>query len=380
MTRLLAGFVWDGTCGGIDAYLVAFARLAASEGVRVDFLTNEYAPGFAAKLEEMGHRLYEIATLHDRRSQRSTIEALNQKNDYDAAYFNVSTALMLPVVQAAHRAGIARVVVHAHAAGNDQASPLRRAVFDAGNALFRPALRRAASLMVACSSDAGRWLFGNKALSEGRVHVVPNPVDTRSCAFDPAVRERMRERLDVKDRYVVGSVTAMKAIKNPLFMVEAFARFRDACENAVLVVAGDGELADEVRRHAELTLPAGSWRLLGKREDVPALLQAFDCFMLTSLKEGLSIATIEAQSAGLPCLVSTGVPKEASAAPPLVRRLPLSAGPQAWAGELGRLWQTRRDYPSTRQGWVQNVEAAGYSADSPLAVLRMIESLVRESI
>ena len=65
----------------------------------------------------MGHGLYEIATLHDRSSQRATIAALHKENHYDAVYLNVSTALMLPVAKAARSAGIAHVVVHAHAAG-----------------------------------------------------------------------------------------------------------------------------------------------------------------------------------------------------------------------------------------------------------------------
>lgn len=195
MTRLLTGFVWDGTCGGIDAYLVAFARAAAREGVRVDFLTNERSDAFAEELSRMGHGLYEIATLHDLPSQQATIAALHGENGYDAAYFNVSTALMLPAAKAALRAGVERVVVHAHAAGLDEASLARRAVLRAGNALCRPALRRAASLRVACSRDAGRWVFGGRAVREGAVSVVPNPVDARACAFDGQARMRVRGEL-----------------------------------------------------------------------------------------------------------------------------------------------------------------------------------------
>lgn len=282
MTRLLTGFVWDGTCGGIDAYLVAFARAAAREGVRVDFLTNERSDAFAEELSRMGHGLYEIATLHDLPSQQATIAALHGENGYDAAYFNVSTALMLPAAKAALRAGVERVVVHAHAAGLDEASLARRAVLRAGNALCRPALRRAASLRVACSRDAGRWVFGGRAVREGAVSVVPNPVDARACAFDGQARMRVRGELGLDGRFVVGSVTAMKAIKNPLFLVDAFRKLLASRGDAVLVVVGDGEMAGEVRAHAERLLPAETYRFMGKRDDVPALLQAFDAFVLPS--------------------------------------------------------------------------------------------------
>ena len=265
---------------------------------------------------------------------------------------------MLPVAKAARSAGIAHVVVHAHAAGVDEASWLRRMAFVAGNAVCRPALRRTASLHIACSRAAARWLFGGGALRAGMVHVVPNPVDARACAFDSGVRSLVRDELGVEGRFVVGSVTAMKPVKNPLFLVDVFAELLALRADAVLVVAGGGEMENEVHAHAERTLPASAYRLVGKRDDIPALLQAFDAFVLPSHREGLSISTIEAQAAGLPCVVSEGVPEEAVAVPGLVRRFPLSAGARAWACELARLGEgdgvSRR-----RQGCAADVEAAG---------------------
>lgn len=327
----------------------------------------------------MGHGLRQIATLRDHASQRATIKALHFENHYDAAYFNVSTALMLPVVQAAQEAGIPHVIVHAHAAANDQTSPARLLVLDAGNAAMRPVMRRLPSLKLACSAAAGRWLFGKRAMNAGEVHVVPNPVDVRACAFDLEVRKCMRKELGVENGLVVGSVTSMKAVKNPLFLIDVFRKFLVQRSDAVLVVVGDGEMAEEFRSGAERLLPKGSYRLLGKRSDVPALLQAFDAFLLTSHKEGLSIATVEAQAAGLPCLVSDGVPQEAAAVPGLVCRLPLADGPQAWADELAALCAAGRS-PEARRGGARHVEAAGYSLRSPQVVLRMIQSHTRESI
>ena len=49
----------------------------------------------------------------------------------------------------------------------------------------------------------------------------------------------------------------------------------------------------------------------GLREDVSDLLQALDGFAMPSLMEGLPVALVEAQAAGLPCVVSDGVSKEA---------------------------------------------------------------------
>ena len=69
---------------------------------------------------------------------------------------------------------------------------------------------------------------------------------------------------------------------------------------------------------------------LGVREDVPALLHAMDVFCMPSLYEGMPLAVLEAQAAGLPCLVSNGVPKDCLQTP-RARQLPLSAPPSKWA-------------------------------------------------
>ena len=51
-----------------------------------------------------------------------------------------------------------------------------------------------------------------------------------------------------------------------------------------------------------------SVQFLGVREDVADILQAFDLFLLPSLFEGLPVTMIEAQAAGLPCVISDKVP------------------------------------------------------------------------
>ena len=61
------------------------------------------------------------------------------------------------------------------------------------------------------------------------------------------------------------------------------------------------------------------------------MLGAFDCFLFPSRWEGLGLALVEAQAAGLRCFVSTAVPLDAVVIPSLVQQFPLSAGPELWA-------------------------------------------------
>ena len=48
----------------------------------------------------------------------------------------------------------------------------------------------------------------------------------------------------------------------------------------------------------------------GIRSDVPELMQAMDVFLFPSLYEGLPVTMVEAQAAGLPCVISTSIPDD----------------------------------------------------------------------
>lgn len=81
-------------------------------------------------------------------------------------------------------------------------------------------------------------------------------------------------------------------------MLEAMARQQEG----ILWIAGEGPLEEELRARAE-TLQARV-RFLGLRGDVPALMNACDGFVLSSVVEGLPMVLLEAAHAGLPCITT----------------------------------------------------------------------------
>ena len=101
----------------------------------------------------------------------------------------------------------------------------------------------------------------------------------------------------------------------------------------MLLLVGDGDLRAEMEQKAASLDISSNVIFTGIRADVPDLLQAMDCFVFPSLYEGLPVTMIEAQAAGLPCIVSDGVPEECVKTD-LVRHLPLSAGAAYWAKEI----------------------------------------------
>jgi glycosyltransferase involved in cell wall biosynthesis len=120
-------------------------------------------------------------------------------------------------------------------------------------------------------------------------HVVPLGIDLdRFAAAQPALR---------KDGPVVGNVARLAPQKDHATLIEAA---RQLPEGVRVVVVGDGELRGELERRAD-GLPV---ELVGAREDVPELLASFDVFAFPSLFEGLCLAVIEAQAAGVPVVAT----------------------------------------------------------------------------
>jgi glycosyltransferase involved in cell wall biosynthesis len=120
----------------------------------------------------------------------------------------------------------------------------------------------------------------------------------------PAARERARRALGVPvEGTVIGAVGRLTYQKAPEDFVAAVRAVGRPGVTGVWI--GDGELADRVRRMAARQ-PVVPVVLAGERADVPALLPAFDVFLLPSRYEGLPTVVVEAMACGIP-VVATAV-------------------------------------------------------------------------
>jgi glycosyltransferase involved in cell wall biosynthesis len=116
-------------------------------------------------------------------------------------------------------------------------------------------------------------------------------------------RAAVRAELGVREGAVlllsVGSLTAQK---NHRLLIESIARMDET--NVIVAVAGEGPLRDELEKAVRDTGLKGRVALLGRRLDVPDLLDAADVFVLSSDYEGLPITVLEAMASEVPCVAT----------------------------------------------------------------------------
>jgi glycosyltransferase involved in cell wall biosynthesis len=125
-----------------------------------------------------------------------------------------------------------------------------------------------------------------------RSHVVPLGIDLGRFASGSRVL----------DGRIVGNVARLAEQKGHRDLVAAARIVLEGHPEVRFVVAGDGELREELQQLAQ---PLGDrFSFLGARDDVPDLLASFEVFAFPSRFEGLCLAVIEAQAAGVPVVAT----------------------------------------------------------------------------
>lgn len=235
------------------------------------------------------------------------------------------------VVQAAGRVGIAHRIVHSHGDLRPlvgRASLLRRWYWRHTAGL----IARHATGGLAVSARAADDLFGSQWPQDARWQVFPTAIDLRPFER-PVDRGEVRRELGLSPAaLVVGHVGRFAPEKNHVQIVEVFQQVRRRRADARLVLVGDGPLRSAVEGRVRAAGLAGDVIFTGLVEEVSRVMRgAMDVFVFPSLVEGLGLAVLEAQAAGLPIVMSDDVPVDACAIPKLIRRLSRAEPAAVWA-------------------------------------------------
>ncbi len=169
---------------------------------------------------------------------------------------------------------------------------------------FSFALGRTAAVAAVCQAAAKR-MVADRIVPAGLVRVVPNGICVREFAGRDT-RDARRQMAVPDDGLVIGTVGRLNWAKDHAFLLHAFREFPWKSLNAFLVIIGEGQEHETLKRlAAELELEERV-KFLGDRADVAYLLPGMDIFVLSSRTEGYSVALLEACAAGM-AIVATDV-------------------------------------------------------------------------
>jgi glycosyltransferase involved in cell wall biosynthesis len=321
--------------GGIENWLMQLLRVVDRRRYQMDFLVLDGRPSaHDREIRQLGRNLLPCPAARNPWSfARDFARVLGTQAPYDVVHSHVYSFTGL-ILRIAARLGIPLRIAHAHA---------DRRMLEAGAGLVRRCqlrlmkawIDRYAVVKLATSGGAAEDLFGAGWRRDPKVRVVHCGLDLAPFRIRPD-RAEIRGRLRLPaDALVIGHVGRFDPEKNHAFLVEVAAEAIKRNDRVRLLLVGDGPRRGEIERRVTALGIAERVLFAGERDDVPALLSAaIDVFVFPSLAEGLGLAAVEAQSAGLPCLIADPVPEEADLVPGLICRRPLDDGPAVWAERL----------------------------------------------
>jgi glycosyltransferase EpsF len=306
------------------------------ERVQFDFLTYSEGPGYFDKeIASLGGRVFAIPPPDPRHlfSHVGGMWGVFRRQGPFAAVHSHGAHYSGLAVAVARLARIPIRICHARTAPPKvRGNLLRRAYFFCSKA----SMLVNASHLLACSRSAGRFLFGRLGMVDRRFRIVRNAIDAGKFAcVDPASRIRMRMSWGANDStLVIGHVGRFMEVKNHGFLLELASALARERKDSVLVLAGDGLLRKGTENAASAAGLTSRVVFLGARSDVPDILSAIDCLLLPSKYEGVPGVVVEAQAAGLSCLVSDRVTREVDVGLGLVGFLPIDQGVGIWVRYL----------------------------------------------
>lgn len=321
--------------GGMETYLMSQYRKLDKKYIQYDFvnLSKDDKMAFSEEIKNNGSKIYAVPKrkyypfLHYYEMMKILF---HNRKKYKYIVLNTCHLYYIFPLFFAKIIQIPNRIIHSHNSDDEiKISFFRKILININKMLMHFSVTD----YWACSEIAGKWMFKNR-----NFRVIHNAINVSDFVYNESIRQKVRTKLGLlKDEFVIGHVGRFSYQKNHDFLIDIFNEVHRRLPEAVLILIGDA-VEDELylnkakQKVKELNL-VENVRFLGIRNDVPDLMQAMDCFLFPSRFEGLGIVIIEAQTAGLPCYVSSVIPNEVKITN-LVDFISLNECPENWAEKI----------------------------------------------
>jgi len=329
--------------GGAETFIMNVYRHIDRTKIQFDFAVHSDQPGhYDEEIRSLGGRIFilprpRLTTLPV--YKRALTQVLREEGPFATVHSHVHFYSGVPLAVAAS-AGIPVRIAHSHSTSDGKRSTLSRRLY---RWYMRSQIWRYATHMLGCSRPACEALYGPRCWQDSRVRVVHDGIDPAPFELLPKDRNLLRDRIGLP-RYclLIGHVGRFDVPKNHRFLVEIFGSLAARLPTARLVLVGDGPIRPQIEQLVRAKGLENHVFFLGVRADVPEIMGCLDVFLFPSQYEGLGIVLIEAQMAGVPCVVSNVIPDEADLGIGLLYPVSLEAGSEIWVDHVIRALQNDR--------------------------------------
>ena len=300
--------------GGIEQYVLGLINsiLKHKEKFCVSLLSPYECTNISYKenLKKLKVPLYELNLKFDpgrgaKHLTRATAKFYKQHSNFDVVHVHSSSKIaMAKLAYISKKILKARVILHSHCSIDHNGFVKKLIRF-----LCSFSINRNAEYLCACSKIAAEVQY-TKGVQD-KVIICNNGVDTLKFKLNNETNLKLRKQLNIKkDDLVIGNVARFCYQKNQTFLVDVFREIIKQYKNSKLLFIGEGEDLENIKKKVNEYKLKNDVIFLQQIVDIQNYMQVMDVFVMPSIFEGLPIAAIEAQAAGLPLVLSDLISEE----------------------------------------------------------------------
>lgn len=291
-----------------------------------------------------------------------------KNNFYEIIHIHSEVAYkVLLYAWAAKKEGISKIIIHSHSSSIDGRCKFIKKIL---HKICKGMICNIGTDFIAISEQAAQWLFTSEIImNKKHFFYLSNGIVVNDYKFDSNIRNKIRKYLNLdKDKLVIGHIGALKWVKNQTFLIDIIKYYTNFDENCILFLVGDGNERRTLRKKIKNLKLEDKVILLGARNDVSNLLQAFDIVVFPSFFEGVPMTLIEAQCIGVPIVASDTISKDIQINENITF-LDLQAKIDVWAKEIKK----NKNNHIGMNGY-NNVKNSKYNIENAVQQLEIIYS------
>lgn len=366
-------FTVAATKGGRTLYVLNNWKNINKEKFQFDFITFSKNLDFEQDLINEGCHIWHMSCYPEEDREQFINEFDHVlDNGYDVIHIHTSYWKDTIVEERAKAKGVKKIIIHAHNMGagialtKSEEEDIRKRHCEIRSRLTEDM----ATDYWGCSSEAAEWLYGNR-IEKSKITLMNTAIDTERFAYDSVIRDKIRRELGLEKSFVIGNVGRFAYQKNHEFLVEVFYEIKKRIPEAILLLRGEGELQESIENRIEQLKLQKSVKIIGRTDDLGGIFSAMDVFLLPSLYEGFPAALVEAQTSGLPCIVSDSVSKETKITPLVCYRSLLVS---QWVKATEDIYRKIKE----RKSMHLEMKAAGYDLQDQIRKIEKAYETARE--
>lgn len=288
--------------GGAETRTMEIYRSINREKFQFDFVKHtEKVCDFDQEIKDLGGRIFTIPRFRGTNIieyKKAWEKLFTKSKDIRIVHANMLTTAFIyfPIAQ---KNGITKIIAHSRSASEDR--------FD--KRLLAKLSRLYATDFIAVSKKASLNAFGTKA-TKSKVKIINDTIDSTKYIFNLDYRNQIRKEFGLGDKKIYGHVGRLHLSKNHKFLLKLFKKILVSEPEAILILVGDGPLKNKIKILINDLKIENNVIMCGLRPDVEKFYSTFDILLFPSLFEGYPGVIFEAQTSGLPILMSNRITSE----------------------------------------------------------------------